>query len=336
MSDFDFDELDRAVTNALDPEVPVYGQQANEAGNTTAPDAHVYQQAQTAPAEAQPAAPFTAQPAATNAPVATAAAVSSAPAARRSSGRFMDVVHPSSDMRPGQSNPSAPLANPKPAAVQSQPEPPAAPVIPDIDPLALIEEDWQKPLESPFLSDAKVEKRPLGGEAPTATPDYDLLDHLLEAPDNPRIEVETMPDPIDFAAQIEAKNESPEGLNQSLLEEPEVDIEAVVADEPSGTNQVAEDDDDDDSAFGYGQGTFQPDTKDDVPAGPTSINQQYETQPSSSPESGAIYDTESYHKPLTPVAKKKSGAFAILWILLILVLGGGAGAAFYFYVLPLL
>ena len=311
MADFDFDELDRAVNNALVPESQEAKEQIAQndtpANTTAAVDAPTVQSA---------------------APTPTVA-----PAARRSSGRFMDVVHPSSDMRPGSSGGVDTTAStPKPTPVRPQPEFQAS--APTADPFALIEDDWQKPLESPFLTDAKVEKRPLGGEAPTAT-EIDPIE-LLEAPDDPRLEAENMPDPIDFAEQLESQDTPKQEANQPTDEtEAAIDIEAVIVDEPA-QDQSGSEVEADDSAFAYGAGSFQPNTKDDTPAGPTSINQQYQEQPSSSPQSGAIYDTEAYHQPLTPTPKKKSGSFAILWILLILVLGGGAGAAFYFYVLPLL
>ena len=78
MKDLDFDELDRAVNSAINPQPA-------------------------APAEpvAEPPAPET-EPAVepvTEPPAPTPVVSSPSPAARRSSGRFMDVVHPSSDMR---------------------------------------------------------------------------------------------------------------------------------------------------------------------------------------------------------------------------------------------
>ena len=71
------------------------------------------------------------------------------------------------------------------------------------------------------------------------------------------------------------------------------------------------------------------------PVGPTSITQQYKEQVSTNQESGAIYDTESYHQPVTkPV--KKSGNLAILWIALLVVFGAAAGWAVYTFILPML
>ncbi|MNL44290.1 hypothetical protein D3C87_1668540 [compost metagenome] len=72
-----------------------------------------------------------------------------------------------------------------------------------------------------------------------------------------------------------------------------------------------------------------------VPAavsGPASIQPQYKEEPSSTKEEhAAIYDTDSYHKPLTHPAKKKSGWLWVLWIVLLLALGAGGAAALYYF-----
>ncbi len=302
MSDFDFDELDKAVNGAINPDVSTNDLvETLDTTNDTPAQGHV---TPTTPAAA------------------SQAVRSTAPAARRSSGRFMDVVHPSSDMRPGSEAPKTV----RPQTVT--PVAMASPVEPTSAETSL--EDWQKPLESPFLTDAKVEKRPLGGEAPTTN--FDPIE-LLEEPDDPRIEAHAMPDPIDFATQ--SSSEEPDTDLNATIEEVTVEAEPVVAEQPAAHSEVpmhAEND----TASGYGEGSFQPESVEDVPTGPTSIHQQYKEQPSSSKESGPIYDTEAYHQPLTPPVKKKKPSFAILWILLILVLGAGASAAFYFYVLPTL
>ena len=339
MSDFDFDELDRAVNNAFTADAPSQDDGLVETlDTTTSSNESTNQQPAATPATSSahtPAAsrsvPQKPQPQPQTQPVTTPA-----PAVRRSSGRFMDVVHPSSDMRSGFGG--APSTN-TPVAARPQPAV-SSPVAPAATLDELSQEDWQKPLESPFLSDAKVEKRPLGGEAPTST-EFDPL-HLLEEPDDPRIEAETMPDPIDFAAQAQV-SQAQDGTEPVKTSQPVPEAEAVTAEAPAAHSEVpvqaidtSKQADTDDTAFGYGEGSFQPEATQESPAGPTSINQQYKEQPSSSPQSGAIYDTEAYHQPLAPVAKKKKPSFAILWILLILILGAGAGAAFYFYVLPLI
>ena len=74
---------------------------------------------------------------------------------------------------------------------------------------------------------------------------------------------------------------------------------------------------------------------DDQPIGPTSITQQYKEQPSSGDKNtSAIYHTEAYHRALLHTTKKKSGWMLVVWISILIIAGAGAGAAVYFFVLP--
>lgn len=293
MSDIDFDELDRAVNGALNGE-PVSrptSEPSSAPEPTESPLIAPVERTRMNPTE-QHVAP---RPA--------------APAARRSSGRFMDVIHPSSDMRTNTNTTAAP------APIVNKPE--VAPVVPTEPETP----SWTEPLESPFLPDAKVEKRPLGGVAtpePEPAPfDFQgLLDEpeeeLLEAPEpQERLEATTtMPDPIDFAQPKTEVADVPE----------EVAVESVEQ-EPAVEKPPAE------------QPAPQPIEE---PVGPTSITQQYKEQPSSTQQSGAIYDTESYHQPVSHVPGKKPSWFIIVWIILLVLLGAGAGWAVYTFVLPML
>lgn len=315
MADFDFDELDRAVNNALGGETP--RQKTTPVTPTPTPT----------PTEE------TSQPE-------TTASASPAPAVRRSSGRFMDVVHPSSDMRHKTNDlPAQERAAPIPVAESDAPaiQPavktaePAVTIPEPKDPFAFEGEDWAKPLESPFIPNAVVEKRPLGGDI-QSTSDYDRAE-TPEAPATPTPQptYERMPDPIDFAESLmsteEQQAEETRTIETDLEETLEVVENKVVEEEPAT------------QAFGYGTGAFQhtpTPVEKTATLGPTSITQQYTEQTSSTTESGAIYDTTAYHQPLAHAARKKSGAWVILWIILLIVLGGGAGAAVYFFVLPLI
>ncbi len=155
MKDFDFEELDRAVNSALED---------------------------TAPQKDLTAVPKSMEVSATPRP--------SAPAARRSGGRFMDMVHPQSDMRrPGV--PSQAPVVPKPAATQVPKEMPR-----EVEAPVAEETPMQ---ESPFLPNAVVEKRPLGASVPASVAMEALMkepdEPLLESPDEPRIEAFAEPDP---------------------------------------------------------------------------------------------------------------------------------------------
>jgi len=319
MSDIDFDELDRAVNGVL-------GTNDTPTPTPSTPAASV--PTQETPIEPQSEATTITRVERTQlSPVSSSPkpAASTAPAARRSSGRFMDMVHPSSDMR--SRNADAPVAV-KPEATPVQPadatdysQSPA----------------WNEPLESPFLPDAKVEKRPLGGgevtntEAASVVDSFDfqgLLDEpeeeLLEAPEpQERIEATALPDPIDFAAanavsdEIEAKSFEVEEEPVKVEETPVETTPEIIEPQPQPVAEA-------------------PQPVVEEPIGPTSITPQYKEQASSNQESGAMYDTESYHQAVTVPLKKKSGWFTVVLILLLVVLGAGGGFAVYTYVLPML
>lgn len=262
MQDIDFDEIDRAVSSTMGTKPAPASVPVNDA-----------------PA---PAAPATDE---------------GTPATRRSSGRFMDVFHPSSDMRPAVPERSAPRQSETPVrTAEPAPVTPPAPATNDdawpdpldfhgfkdeSEPEAPAAEEAPAPLESPFLSDAKVEKRPLGA--------FSAVESAMSAP-----ATEPTPEPEAPAAPVtEPAPEMP------------VEAPAPVEEVPSSI--------------------------------PASITQQYKEQPSTTDQpSGAIFDTEAYHQPLAHPTKSKSGLWVVLWIVGLIVVGGGLGAAVYFFVLPVL
>ena len=337
MSDIDFDELDRAVNDVLGGTSDTPQSVPPSASPSLASNAPEPFQAPPA-IERVERTTLAPAPAPSSRPVVTAG-----PAARRSGGRFMDVMHPSSDMRTQTS--AAPSAIPTPVSqpqLQPRPQfqptstptptPTPQPVVPDI-PEVPASPAWNEPLESPFLPDAKVEKRPLGGvEAPSELSTFDfqgLLDEpeeeLLMAPEpQERLEATTLPDPIDFAAttavteEVEVLFTQPEEV--TIEETPVVETAPVVEEAPAPVVVTPE----------------QLQTVVEEPTGPTSITPQYKEQPSSNQESGAMYDTESYHQPVVQPVKKKSGWFTVIWILLLVLVGAGGGWAVYTYVLPML
>lgn len=327
MSDFDFDELDRAVNGAL------------STSPTPEPSSP-----QGEPTPQEPQEPGTSRP-------------SPAPATRRSSGRFMDMVHPTSDMR--SSRPET-ATTPEPKLEETSSEASGSMSF-ESTPIneQSIDGAVSQPLESPFLPDAKVEKRPLGGVGvfPPSTPEtapFEARSSESESSADPHL----MPDPIDFAQQnqqqpeqpidpvespLEEKPQEPADLTESTVEEeksplsdditPEAQLETRLADIESETPEAIDLPTEVDTTHP------QPEmpVESEVPTGPTSISPQYKEQPSSTQESGAIFDTEAYHQPLMHHAtKKKSGAWVILWILILVILGAGAGVAFYLYILPTL
>lgn len=331
MQDIDFDEIDRAVNSVTN----------------TAPEVTPVVPEPTGEPLSQPVAPVPAVP---------------SPAVRRSSGRFMDVVHPSSDMRPLTGSrspaPSAPSLHREEVAERdevvepreaieaiSQPEPTAAPSTafhwPDpidsdeatLQPAPEVSEESPvvpepeevknedaSPLESPFLTDAKVEKRPLGAFSGA---DADLP--LLEDPIS--FSADTPPQPEVVADIVDMAHEE----HEETLHELHPDLLAL------GSHNY-----DKNASEPLLEATNPPDPEpisvtEDVPTGPTSITQQYQEQPSTTAEvSGSIFDTEAYHQPLTHSTKKHSGVLIAVWIVALILVGAGIGAGIYFVLLPML
>lgn len=146
MSEFDFEELDRAVSSALDETLSDANRPSdNSRQNDTLPDA---------------------------------SRLASTPAARRASGgRFMDMVHPSSTIRgPRIATPVSRPVTPPPLASSDQPVEAQKINEPQIQNETDVVEEVEK--TSPFIPDAVVEKRPLG--APVNPP---AIQQLLEEGD---------------------------------------------------------------------------------------------------------------------------------------------------------
>lgn len=196
---------------------------------------------------------------------------------------------------------------------------------PAVEPTTETEKSKEQPLSSPFLPDAKVEKRPLGSPAssvPMIAPESELA----------------VPVPDDSDAQLPVK---PTDLTSEAPEEFGGDIMQVEADTHMGvpkTDEIHPVDEKNDTAQQSQESEKRSTSSDDeMPSsepsasGRISIPPQYKEQPSTGEkESGAIYDTSTYHQPLMHPTKKKSGWLWVLWIVLILIVGAGAGAALYF------
>ena len=183
-------------------------------------------------------------------------------------------------------------------------------VVSDEESLASIAADLGKPAEltpeavpsnSPFLADAKVEKRPLGAAGePTA---------VVSA------EPELAPEPTIAAPETE-NTPMPEELQSDLMA-----IESAAA--PDVASEVTSDE------------SVSADTapQASVATGPTSIARQYKEQPrtaSEDDESGAIFDPQTYQQPIEHPAKKSSGWGWVIGIIVIILLAVGAAVAAWF------
>lgn len=362
-------------------------------------------------------------------PVSTAASSSQSVSplvSRRSFGRFMDVVHPSSDMRTAlvmpervsrQGNTIDPTsdnqASSEPPVVA---EPKSKPIVEHLltestapvnewpDPINFntefdnhamtIDEDDDSDIdqindditntlgqvpevqESPFLSGAKVFKRPLGAfsseqnnpaaeSSDTAEVSEAEVVSNKDSNDNPIINNKidaSAPLPPELQSDllsIEAGCEVADSDNSIPKDDPAMQMPSqllpvestvpVSAPTPNRTAPITA------PARSQPQSQVQPQPKpqsqiqtNPVNTGvvhtskptvdsPTSISQQYQEKPSTGDQnSGAIYDTDSYHKAVVRPSKKGSGWLWVLWVALLLAIGAGVGAAIYFLVLPIL
>ncbi len=178
----------------------------------------------------------------------------------------------------------------------------------------------EDPLVSPFLPDAKVDKRPLGGASlpegalPTELP----LESAEAEPAAPDTEPEPQPEPEPTPV--------PDELQQDVVA---VEANVVVHEDmpaPDNSEQSEPTVQSEDEVMPVAEVSA-------LPAG-GSIAQQYEEQPSTGDQTnGAIFDTSTYHQPLeTQPHKKKSAVLAwVLWIIVLLVVGATAGAAWFYF-----
>jgi hypothetical protein len=313
MTDLDFDELDRAVNSVMGDKKP---------DAEVKPDSQIQKRASGLYMDMMPQRPQS--PAATlkdhgasdisSKPVSeTAPTVKEPP---KTLAPFHDILPPkvapslpdaaaskSTDIEPEQ-----PLADKEPSSVsspaladlsapevnspaQNSPEIAALTETPEVKP--------EKPAEtaSPFIADAKVEKRPLGGadpaeqvkEAPNTLPL-----NGLQAEDTQQASPTPMPPEFheDLLA-VEADRQTDVGQGKSL--------ESIEAIDQAAAAQV----------------------------GPLSITQQYQEKMSTGDQSHTpIYDTNV--QPLSHPAHNKSGWGAVAWIIALTVLGAGIAAALYF------
>lgn len=320
VKDIDFDELDRAV-NSLNVTAPPVNNTDNSAVPMQSPT--------------------------TDATSITAPAATTPLAARRSTGQFMDVVHPSSNMRPStvtiperpafqtsSVNPvtsTTPSANsdgwPDPIDFTSTNKTDTVKDNNEDDDINKISDDITKslgqtenPIESPFLSGTTVEKRPLG-----AFSTEPVVEDM--APKMPDLQNSMPTDNVDTTKPSDPKIPMPAELQDDLLSiESNDDVTPEAAEAPKTSAPFTPIQDND---------TAKAPTPMPQPTGATSIAQQYKEQPSTGDQnSAAIYNADNYPKSVVTPVKKKSGWMWVLWIIILLIVGAGTGAAVYFFVLP--
>lgn len=293
------------------------------------------------------------------------------PVAKAPSGRFMDVMHPSSDMKtaatssaaPAQATPSSHVATAivvpsRPARAAAVPVPtetpvtataPVSPIVAvapptEVQPLepvaaparvtevavetvvpppvvqavvsqpveaATVTQELEstdvtpaeipEPLTSPFLPDAKVEKRPLGGSSEQT--DLDASD--VSSFDN-RYAVDNSADTQLAPTQTE-QPAMPAEFHTDLLA-----IETNIAESDAPGTSV------------------EPVKSSEPTVDATPVNEPDSSlEGSDTPENGAIFDTTDYHKTVAHPAKHKSEWLWIALIIGIVIICGAGAAAFY-------
>lgn len=202
--------------------------------------------------------------------------------------------------------------------------------------------DSYTPLATPFLADTKVEKRPLGGAAaidadtPESAEPQNVVeeqkiasqpDEAAQLPADPT-EIAPLQLPEELSGDLVAleADANTTAMNPDAVIAPEVETVQPSQKPVEPKTSVV-----DNSSQPPVPGVVpNPDEK-LLPAGPISIPQQYREEPSTGDkQSGSIYDTDTYHQPLSHPAKKKSGWMWVIWIIAILLVGAGCGAALYF------
>lgn len=288
MTDMDFEEIDKAVSSAM-------GSGPDDSKDQAVP-VTVSARSSVATSERSPA-----------------------PAAKRSAGRFMDVMHSSSDMKSTQ-RPSGTPAKPDytfPSGAVETPKPEITDAVADVD-----EIDDSQPLSTPFLTDTKVDKRPLGAYSDTVK---DEPAEEMASPTEDNLSKDNFQTPLpaelgDDLLAIESKqipSETP--VSGQTVSEPKLADQLAVETSEQAMPAPAP-----------------AEIPNDEPEPPVpSIVQQYKEQPSSATQtSGAIFDTEQYHTPLAHTPKKHTGWLVVIWILALIIIGAGLGAAAYYFVLP--
>ena len=202
--------------------------------------------------------------------------------------------------------PSAPEAEPAPEPVQSEP-------LQEVEAPETSKEEAEQPAEpettpepiSPFIPDAKVEKRPLGAPA------TEKADAPAEAPVTEQGESV----PVETAAEdTNQPTPTPPEFHEDLLA-----VEADTPEQPATPPPVA----------AQPEPVETPELTIATPVGAPSISQQYTEKTNTGDQSHTpIYDTNV--QPLAHPTKKKSGWGGVLLIVAIVVLCAGAAAALYF------
>lgn len=390
MSEIDFEELDRAVSSLMNQST---GSSTNGAASPGASaNSGAAQQSSQASTPLPPPAPDSNMPSAaapasegeSAAPAAGAAPIIS----KRPVGRFMDVVHPSSDMRtasmgvPPSARPSRELAPLSPVSQDSSTftedyssanhdnnpmdDPVSADLlwqgsevlqngnISDVDALGIPDSGnaassssdlASAPMDSPFLANVDVDKRPLGQTDQPAPSGVDQ-DEVSTPNEN---QEESMPDPIsnwqsessaapDFSSGSNNNDEIKEQDTQPRVGHddavavmspivPELSQEVLAVESNLAVDTSGKSSEGVVGGHNTSSGSDEVNTPGDIPV-------QYKPEAANAPEPSAVFDVSTTEpQELQHPESKKSGWMVVVWILLLLIIGAGGGVAVWYFLL---
>lgn len=235
---------------------------------------------------------------------------------RTAVGRFMDVVHPSSDMKSSPVNMQPVSTPPQDAQASTVKEAPVSAVSSQLpskfggavapgqtgESAAPVGSSLPSDIEvtSPFIPDAKVEKRPLGDPVAPEEKGSDDFSHL----DHPEEIVAINSEAI---ARQEARKSTQEVLDASKFDT---------------TKSVEQEIREIESKHAEAEQSSQAEALRVV----ESVEKPVAAHPSGQ---GAIYDVQDYHQPVHSSAKRKSGWGVVVIVVIIILLAAAIGVGVY-------
>ena len=351
MQDIDFDELDRAVSS-LTSATP-------DMGNKTAAPADESVSVNVSPKSTEPALTSAIPPIASQTsvipPIGSATQTAQAPSTivqnRPNLGRSMDFIRPSQPaqvmQRQNPANSVVPITT-QPAQNVSE----TVKAVPNSGPIGGVvmdqTNDISEPPESPFISDAKVEKRPLGAfsegkvpenepaeaNSPTYAAAVALENSAVEGKDeNPSISVDT-PLPAELQNNL-LEIESSDATQTNVVIPQQTEVETQKSEDNHADMPIAE----------LIENSKKPETAEtavessgtavttSTPSPVNSIPQQYPASADTSPRNtGPIFDTSVYHNSANIKPIKKSNAWIWVLITVLILIGATIGVGIYLFV----
>lgn len=383
MKDIDFDELDRAVSSLMG-EVPKDEPAGNEPGNLGSAGTAVSVSVDSDDSkQSEPDKPVASVGKPSRKPMRSGSVHSSQSSAATRRGRYMDMVRPASsdaspvaeqsksrkgvalepmpessteetkdpvEDAPSTSNSTSPDTELS-AASGDMPDPLADFTSPPDEEVSSEESsDTEAPLSSPFLPDAKVEKRPLGrlGDelSEAATENSESAPSVSSIDSSATENTELKPESNTRDDTAEDKASSGDEFMTPLTDSASSSKDAQLPEQPLPAELGSEILNIESSMSGMPeQPVVSTEEAKDVPTSKTpakvkkppvvaaSIPQQYKlkSKPDTDQPSGTIYDTSAYHQPIDHPDKKKPGWLIVVAIILVGLAGLAAGIAFYYF-----